>query len=276
MKLNIYQRLISLCFLFAGFFNSLHADYELPMVIVIASYNNFEWCKQNLDSVFMQKYNNFRVIYIDDCSNDGTFDFVNEYIQSHELSSRCSLIRNEFRKCALENQYNAIHSSQDNEIILILDGDDWFAHENVLSYLNTIYQDSNVWMTYGQFRFYPTNEIGFCNMMPSHVVENNSYRSYPHFPSHLRTFYVGLFKKIKKEDLCKDGKFFAMTGDMATMIPMIEMAGNRFKFIPDVLYIYNDINPISDHRVKRELQKEIDNYIRSLPAYTPLVSLELD
>lgn len=271
---NVFSTLFFVWVFLAGVFTNAINCYERPLVIVIASYNNTDWFKQNLDSVFMQKYTNYRVIYIDACSTDGTYDLVNAYINVHGFGHKFNLIRNETRACALENQYNAIHSCQDQEIILILDGDDWFAHENVFSCINRAYEDVNVWITYGQFQFYPTNEIGFCRMMPAEVVEHNSYRSYPHFPSHLRTFYAGLFKKIKKEDLCIDGKFFPMTGDMAAMIPMMEMAGNRFKAISDVLYIYNDINPISDHRVKRELQKELDDYIRRQPAYARLDSLK--
>ena len=36
-------------------------------VFIIASYNNKQWYKPNLDSVFSQKYKNYHVIYTDDC-----------------------------------------------------------------------------------------------------------------------------------------------------------------------------------------------------------------
>ncbi len=45
---------------------------EKPFVFIIASYNNSEWYKNNLDSVFAQDYENYRIIYIDDASPDGT------------------------------------------------------------------------------------------------------------------------------------------------------------------------------------------------------------
>ena len=49
------------------------------MVIVIASYNNERWVEENLKSVFMQDYSNYRVIYIDDASTDGTADLAEPY-----------------------------------------------------------------------------------------------------------------------------------------------------------------------------------------------------
>ena len=53
-------------FLMAG------AIRERSIVVIIPSYNNVRWVEKNLMSVFEQKYENFRVIYIDDCSTDGT------------------------------------------------------------------------------------------------------------------------------------------------------------------------------------------------------------
>ena len=44
---------------------------------------------------------------------------------------------------------------------------------------------------------------------------------------------------------------------------MLEMAGNRQEFVKDLLYVYNDQNPISDHKIRRKDQiltaKEIRN-----------------
>ena len=55
-----------------------------------------------------------------------------------------------------------------------------------------------------------------------------------------------------------NGAFYEMNADMATMIPMLEMAApltadspSRSVFIPDIMYIYNCINPINDHTVNR-------------------------
>ena len=48
-----------------------------PFVVIVPSYNNSEWVERNLRSIFEQKYDNFRVIYIDDASTDGTWDWPN-------------------------------------------------------------------------------------------------------------------------------------------------------------------------------------------------------
>ena len=84
-----------------------------------------------------------------------------------------------------------------------------------------------------------------CIELPQNVIENNSIRKFKWVTTHLRTFYAGLFKKIKLEDLLMDGEFFPRCADLSTMFPMIEMAGYHIKFIPEVLYLYNDRNPLS-------------------------------
>ena len=44
---------------------------------------------------------------------------------------------------------------------------------------------------------------------------------------------------------------------------MIEMAGERHRYISEALYEYNRENPISDDKKDRELQERIAIYIRT-------------
>lgn len=247
---------------------------EKPITIIIASYCNKEWYKANLDSVFSQKYSNFRVIYIDDASHDNTGKLAKEYILQNQYQEKVTLICNENRQGAMKNFYTAIHMCKPHEIIAVLDGDDFFANDQVLTRINQEYQNPNVWLTYGQFSFYPGNDIGFCKQLPDEVIKNNEFREYLYWQtSHLRTFYADLFHRIKKEDFMKDNMFFSMCADVAMMLPMLEMAGSHSRFIPDVLYIYNRATSLNDDKINRALQLAIDLEIRSRNKYQPLKKL---
>lgn len=250
-----------------------HSSDEKPMVIFIPSYNNKEWYKQNLDSIFSQNYQNYRVIYIDDASPDGTGELVRQYIREKRQEKRVNLIVNKERLTGLENIYRAVWLCDKNEIAIEVDGDDWFPHPHVLSYLNKIYQDPNVWLTYGQYITYPSSEVGMAGQVPQEVIDQNSIRTVGGYVTHLRTFYAGLFQKIKKEDMFYEGKFLTSASDSAFMIPMTEMAGNHARFIPEILYVYNRSNPINDDKVDRALQHRLDLYMRSKERYSPLASL---
>ena len=52
------------------------------------------------------------------------------------------------------------------------------------------------------------------------------------------------------------------------MFPMLEMAGNRQEFIKDLLYVYNDENPISDHKIRRKEQILAAKEIREKKRYS--------
>ena len=117
--------------------HNLNAN-EKQFVVIIPSYNNKKWYKQNLDSVLHQKYNNFRAIYIDDNSPDGTGNLVEQYLKQKDSKKIFTLIKNTERKKAFANLYYAIHSCNPNEIVVTVDGDDFLKDQNVLKYLNEV------------------------------------------------------------------------------------------------------------------------------------------
>lgn len=244
---------------------------EKHIVVVACSFNNREFYQWNLDSIFSQIYTNWHLIYVEDNSPDGTDQLVRDYIHMNNCGDRVTYIHNEDRQLAMANLYRAIHMCKSTDVIAILDGDDRFSHDHVLQRVNQAYEDPNIWLTYGQFRVHGGFPF-YCHPYPQHVIAQGSFRSYENTPSHLRTFYAGLFHKINSDDLKLDGRFFAMTYDLAMMFPMVEMARTHFIFIPDILVDYNNTNPINDHKVNKGLQRGIDQLIRGRARYSEIQS----
>jgi len=248
---------------------------ELPIVVITASRNNAQWFQLNLSSIISQEYSNWRLIYIDDNSTDGTAELVQNYMDTAGFSSHMTLIRNTERKGHLANQYAAIHSCKPEEIIIIIDGDDWLVdsewpmHKQVFSYINAVYQTEDIWITYGQFWYWKKNKKGLCKPLPNGALHDGTIRQFSWRTSHLRTFYAGLFQKIALEDLLWNGGFLPKCADVATMFPMIEMAGTHTKFIQDVLYMYNDDNPASFHHNPEE-QRAIEKMLKEKAPYPRL------
>jgi len=272
---------------------------EKAMVVVIPSYNNSKWCSWNVSSVLGQEYSNFRVIYIDDSSFDQTANKVEALVRKHKGISInkitfddqkskdilkitaqfeqminqnpafFSLIINKNRAGALANFYRSISSCLDEEIIVVLDGDDWFPDFQILKKLNEVYQNTNIWLSHGSMIEYPSGSNTWSEPIPPSVIAKNTFRNFK-CPTHLRTFYAWLFKKIRLDDLLYNGEFFSMTHDMATMYPMIEMCGERHAFISTPTYVYNMSNPINDNKVNAELQRTLDRYIRQKKPYENL------
>ena len=251
-------------------FSFLYSIEEKLIIVVTASYNNKDVCRKNLHSLLSQEYENWKLIYMDDGSTDGTGDLVESLLHQHRLENRVTLIRNPTRKGQLYNQYHAIHSCPKDAIIFILDGDDWLAAPWTLAYINEIYQTKDIWLTYGQFIYSSTHYIGYCLPIPQDLWPKNPIRTLSWVTSHPRTFYAGLFQKIALEDLLCDGKFFPVCADLATMFPMLEMAGpDHVQYIDSILYVYNDNDPT--HRCDESLQRKLGAIIRSKKPY-PLLS----
>lgn len=246
-------------------------------LIIIPSYNNEAFVEKNLDSVFKQEYKNYRVIYIDDASSDNTYEKTYEAIKKYQAEDRVTLIRNPQNHKALYNIYYAVHSASNEEIVVLLDGDDWFSHTKVLSLLNQYYNDPAVWLTYGQYMTYPGYSKGLCRRPFFKSLQRGKVRSKEPFSkegdwiySHLRTFYAGLFKRIPLKDQLYQGSFYSSAWDLAIMMPMLEMAREHAVFIPDVLYIYNRETPLNDDKVRLEEQMRLNRHIRNLPTYAQL------
>lgn len=239
---------------------------ENKIKIITPFYNPGEFLENCVNSIITQKYDNFEVIFIDDASTDGSFDKL-----PHE-DSRVTAIKNEERKTALENIHNAIMNyCQPDDIVILLDGDDWLANKNVLSFINDFYNENDCWIMYGQAQW-TDGRRGFANSYTE--IEFNNLRKAAFKVSHIRTFRAGLYQKIQEQDsdfnCLKDeyGKFYKMTYDVAIMLPIMEMAGFKRTFFNNkILYVYNRNNPISDDKVDQQLQWDIHAEILKKPNF---------
>jgi glycosyltransferase involved in cell wall biosynthesis len=245
-------------------------------VFVIPSYNNSRWVEKNLRSIFEQRYDNFRIIYIDDASTDETLQLAQALTKLYGQEHRVQIWHNETNRGAVENIYRAVHSCQDHEIVITCDGDDWIAHEKVLQKLNEKYADPSVWATYGSYIEHPSYSYtlgNFARPLPKNVVENHAIRTFTKkhwYLSHMRTFYASLFKKIQLKDLLHEGRYFDAAYDVAFMLPIAEMAEGHLHFIDEIFYIYNRASPINDDKVRPNKQQEITQHILALAPYAPL------
>ena len=230
--------------------------------IIIPAYNVEDWIQNALISVLNQDYDDFECIITDDCSTDNTVQVIKDFIDDNELAEYFVLYENVERKYALHNIHMMIQemNAEDEDVIITLDGDDWLNGVNVLSRLNEIYEEEDCWLTYGSYIVYPTGrESSFhVSEYSSDIIESGDFKNDPQWrASHLRSFKYFLAKRLNREDFIdEDGSFYQMTWDWALMYPMMEMARERIKFISEPLYVYNDDNPINDHKIDR--QKQID------------------
>ena len=233
------------------------------MIILTTTYNCENFVERSLLTIMTQRFKDFKCYITDDMSTDNTVDIIKKTILGDD---RFILIENK-EKMYQPGNYNQVIRGlniPDNEICVEIDGDDWLPNSNVLSFIDDVYKDENVWMTSGSFKYHD-GRPGFAN--PPKNFTNIRKQTFT--LSHMRTWKSWLWKKIKEEDLKDDGgNYWSVAGDLSFMFPMLEMSGeNHFKYIPDVLYIYNESNPLNDHKVNMGKVSSTVNIIRNKIPY---------
>ena len=241
---------------------------KLHYKIIVPFYNVENWIKKCIKSLKLQNHEDFQCILVDDVSTDNTVKYISQTICGDE---RFVLIKNTTKKYALENVVQAINESdpKGEDVILILDGDDWLSSTNVLSKLNEVYENEECLLTYGTYIQYPNGSVGVePSQYPEEVVKNNIFRQDSWRASHLKTFKYSLWKNLNIEDL-KDsqGNFYKTAYDQAFMLPLLEMSSERSKYIEDIMYVYNRENPLNVDKTKTKEQYETMLEIRQKPKY---------
>ena len=103
--------------------------------VFIPFYNVEKWIKKTIRSVKRQNYKNFECILIDDMSTDNSVEIAQQEIEN---DNRFRLIKNTEKKFVLKNLCDAIEdfAPAEEDIIVVVDGDDWLADDTVLEKLN--------------------------------------------------------------------------------------------------------------------------------------------
>ncbi len=236
-------------------------DKRSSFVFVIPSYNNIHNYLINLDSVRTQVYDSylFRIIYIDDLSEDGTKEKVATYIKDYSMENQVQILQPKIRQRQGVARYTAFHKCFDDEIVLNLDGDDWLSDQLVLQKLHNHYNTNNLLAAYGSYYFYDEtcidvgqkmdypykNKLECRRQYPKDIIDRKDFRNYPWICGHLRSGYAKLFKSIEvKHYIGPDGFFFKIASDQSDMFPVLEQAFNRHLNICQPTYIYNKVNSV--------------------------------
>jgi len=238
------------------------------MIIVTTLYNAEKYIERCLYSIMSQRYTDFTCYITDDLSTDNSVSVVKSAIKD---DSRFILIENKVKMYQPGNYDQVIRNNtsiDDNEIIVEVDGDDWLPDPYTLGRIANVYSNPDIWIANGSFKYHD-GRPGF-----SSKQENlDNLRNARFTASHIRTWRAFLWRRIKEDDLKDDnGVYWKVTGDLSFMYPMLEMSGEEhYTFMNEINYVYNESNPINDHKVDLKMVTEIANKIRNKSKYNKLI-----
>ena len=219
--------------------------------------------RHNTASVIDQTYDDYtHIVVVDEspCDGGGTMREAMR-VSERRRAVYGSVERKHWLGLARDSNISVV---SDKDIMVVLDLDDSFADQHVLAHLNEVYEDPSIWVTYGQY-VDQSGQLGHCRKWKG-VGEP---RKMPWIFSHLMTFRGFLWNKIKDEDLkWPTGEYFTASRDLATMWPMLEMAGRaRTKFLPWPLVNYT----ARYDKGFNEEQRRVEAHVRSMPPYKELI-----
>lgn len=220
-------------------------------------------------------------VTLDPCG-DRTFA---EAVLARHGDRRIHITRNRKRLYSMINLKRAVErcAAAPDDIIVVLDGDDWFATPDTLRIIDATYRLSGCWMTYGswvadyatiewrQLAGWPTQADG-TGLWPAYDEGTTDFRHCDWLGTAVRTWKRWLWDLIDQRDFRDPhGNYFRVTEDQAVMLPMLEMCGTpRARHIAEVLMVYNRTTPHGCGRTCLEEMLANCQYIRTLPPYSHL------
>jgi len=202
-------------------------------------------------------------------------DTVRLALKAIDGDQRFSVIVNSEKKYGLQKIYNTLYRSDviESDIVVQVDGDDYLPDNLVFNRVIDEYNKNDVWLTYGSFQQFSDGSLvdGWAQKVDYNIVrEEIDYWNV----THLKTFLVKLFRRIKRQDLLDfNNEFYKYSGDIAFMLPMVEMAGEHAKYLSEINYIYNNLNALNEYNVNSEAQLRAALEIRRKDRQSPLEKL---
>jgi GT2 family glycosyltransferase len=170
-------------------------------VFLIYAYNQAAWVEKSLLSILEQEYDYYRIVFIDDGSQDATFSVAKRCIANNLQEGKVLWIHNPSKLGMTTCLQEGILSALDQEIVIPLRAQDFLTHAGVLSKINQAFQDPNVWMA---------------------SVESALYPSYERELLECQAFYAALSKQTA-----------------ASPEKLKEIGQDKIAYIPDVLFFQN-------------------------------------
>tara|TARA_Y100000310_G_scaffold108182_1_gene106624 strand:- start:2154 stop:2900 length:747 start_codon:yes stop_codon:yes gene_type:complete len=234
----------------------------MAIYVFSASYNSNVFARACIESVANQTVKVDNHYYIDDGSIDNTRNELQQYLDNPRVALTIRL--NNSRKYKLRNLYDFVQTLSDEDIVCVLDGDDWLASPEVMMKVQDEYSDPSVDYVYTNWKYSHDESLGISDHIPD--AEWSPYKG-RWITSALSSFRVQAFKSVPIENFFRwDGMWFTMACDQAYVLPILWQLRERdgdyraVRFIDEPLYVYQFLQNPNKQRHGEE------NHVRAFDA----------
>jgi glycosyltransferase involved in cell wall biosynthesis len=249
--------------MFMGGFNLPY--YMTKFLIIASGYNCAHRVKPCIDSVKAQTYEDWTAVFIDDASQDDTFEEI--YINADR--DNMLRVQSTINMGAAWHRYHTIrnHPTTLDTVVVLLGLDDELTPD-ALQRISKEYR-RGAFMTYGNWKgsdgyLLPEGFLHYTD--PIH--RSRYYRSVTYRATACNTFYAWIFEKhFKEDDFKHGGEWIKATTESNLMLSLLEMCGkDRIGVIEDIIYLYyNNRKDSASRRFGRAYQDEIYKSVKKKP-----------
>jgi len=229
-------------------------------VFIVPAFNAIETIQRCIFSVWFQTYPNWHMVILDDMSTDNTFELINDVVGMLDIKDRVTIVHNIEKKWEVGNILHGLDHCQPDDIICRLDADDWLCDCDVLSIVDSRYNQLGCTVLWTAHRW------SFSNHNISGPLPKDAHPySHPWVSSHLKTFRKHLVEGIPDENYRNhEGEYFRRIGDQAIYLPALHNAAGNWHYEPIVAYHYTiDMQPSTFQTGDAKYQKLEAKYLRS-------------
>lgn len=195
----------------------------MKISIITPTYNSEKTISRTIDSIIAQNYSNLEYIIIDGASNDRTLEIIKDY----QAKINIKLISES--DGGLYDAMNKGIALATGEIVGILNSDDLFKSDNVLSLVAESFADNKVDAVYGDITYFADNEKVIKRYWPSGVYRegnlNNGW-TIPHPALYLRKSVYDRFGLFNTD--------FKIAGDYEFILRLLKKHKINLKYVPQV------------------------------------------
>jgi len=234
-----------------------------------------------IDSILQQnRHFDFGIVLVDDCSVDGSVEQILAHLEGSDVD--VCVVSNRNRNYAARNFYNVIHlyTTNDESVIMELDGDDFLNGTTVLETLDKYYS-AGALKTNGSYKMYPHGQ----EFMDEEAVKrNHSFMEYDQ-PWNLGRCNAWLHLRTSKRKLLRAVEIYHFLDrnthswlsdrhDSAIQPRVIELSDGRSVFVPEVIYNYDISGDNHDHDNSQWEEEYLKLFGHIDKIYHPLILAE--
>lgn len=256
--------------------------YRFHLIVPFGERATLERC---LLSVKGQDYKNFTCTLVDDCCDGADALELLRRLGLDGLNFRyIKTIKKAYPLRAREIATDMLGANP-ADVIVHLDGDDWFPYPDVLSRLNRIYRRGGVLVTYGNslcirnfqtrdFREYSQYDMSSkwnvgqkepdAKVFPFRKLEreevSNSWGDAPWCGMHLRSFQFAKWLSLNRKSFHSNKQeYLRVATDAAILVPILNSCRyDSIVFVPELAYIYQNAGNTIHSKNEISVQQKIE------------------